>query len=187
MKNEISRLKREHENFRKLLNLLETQLDLFHRGEQPDYQLMADILHYMTRYPDCFHHPREDVIFSYLMERDPLAAQTVEELARQHRVIAESGARLHENLQSVIVGALTSRQTIEAPGLLYVTYYRTHMDKEESDLFVLAEKLLCDDDWKNINDRTLSAPDPIFGTSIEERYCAVCSHITQADDSDRGS
>ena len=88
MGNVISKLRTEHVNFRKLLDLLEVQLDLFHRGESPDYQLMTDILDYMTHYPDVFHHPKEDVIFSRLLERDSSIAQSVEELARQHHVIA---------------------------------------------------------------------------------------------------
>ncbi|MBZ0132909.1 MAG: hemerythrin domain-containing protein [Rhodocyclaceae bacterium] len=187
MKNEIARLRMEHGNFRKLLDLLEAQLYLFHKGEQPDYSLMTDILHYMTHYPDGFHHPKEDVIFSYLLERDPGAAPSVEELARQHHVIAESGARLHENLQSVIAGTMMPRKMVEAPGLQYVTYYRTHMDTEESDLFLLAERLLRDDDWKKINDKVLSESDPMFGASIEERYCAVYNHIAQANDGGRAS
>jgi len=102
-------------------------------------------------------------------------------------VIAESGARLHENLQSVIAGTMMPRKMVEAPGLQYVTYYRTHMDTEESDLFLLAERLLRDDDWKKINDKVLSESDPMFGASIEERYCAVYNHIAQADDGSRAS
>jgi hemerythrin-like domain-containing protein len=179
MANEIAKLRKEHVNFRKLLDLLEKQLDLFHVGETPDYPLMTDILHYMTQYPDHFHHPKEDVIFARLAERDSRVVQKVEDLARQHHVIAESGARIHENLESVLNGALMPRRMVEAPGLLYVTYYRSHMDKEESDLFVLAEKLLGDDDWKKIDAKMMSHPDPIFGQDIEERYRAVFRHIEQ--------
>ena len=180
MANEITELRKEHVNFRKLLDLLEKQLDYFHIGETPDYPLMTDILHYMTQYPDHFHHPKEDVIFGRLAKCDSRVAQSVEGLARQHHVIAESGARIHDNLQSVLNGAVMPRRMIEAPGLLYVTYYRTHMDQEESELFVLADKLLGDDDWKKINGEMRSHPDPIFGHDIEERYRAVYRHIVQA-------
>lgn len=187
MATEIARLENEHVNFRKLLDLLEAQLDLFHRAEPPDYQLMTDILHYMTHYPDLFHHPKEDVIFSRLVERDSSLAQSVEELARQHHVIAQSGARLHENLESAITGVLMPRQMIEAPGLLYVTYYRTHMDTEENSLFVSAKLVLREDDWKKIAAETLSKPDPIFGKGIEERYRTVYQLIAQADGDDCAS
>lgn len=79
------------------------------------------------------------------------------------------------------------RQMVEAPGLLYVTYYRTHMDKEENDLFILAEQLLRDDDWKKIRARTRSKPDPIFGKGIEERYRTVYRHIAPTVGDDRGT
>jgi hemerythrin-like domain-containing protein len=96
----------------------------------------------------------------------------------------ESGARLHENLENVLNGALMPRRMIEVPGLLYVSYYRSHMDKEESGLFIVAETLLRDDDWDKINTETMSRPDPMFGAGSEQRYRAVYRHITQTVDDD---
>lgn len=187
MSSEIRRLREEHRRFRTLLDLLEKQLNLFHFGEAPDYALLTDALHYMIDYPDRFHHPKEDVIFGRLVEREPRVAQAVQELARQHRAIAESGARLHENLESVLSGAVMPRRMIEAPGLMYVTYYRSHMDKEETELFALAEALLQDDDWRRIDAAALSRPDPMFGANIEERYRSVLRHVTPAADRERVS
>ena len=64
MTNDIDKLQSEHTDFAKLLDLLEAQIGLFHRGEQPDYNLMLDIFYYMTHYPDRFHHPKEDLAFA---------------------------------------------------------------------------------------------------------------------------
>ena len=58
----------EHVNFAKLLNLLEAELDLFHEGDSPNYELMLDIMFYMTHYPDVLHHPREDLAFAKIKE-----------------------------------------------------------------------------------------------------------------------
>ena len=171
MANEITRLREEHVHFRKLLDLLEKQLNFFHVGETPDYSLLTDVLHYMINYPDRFHHPTEDVIFAHLVESDSRIVQRVDELARQHHAIAESGARLHENLESVLNGALMPRRMIEVPGLLYVTYYRSHMDKEESDLFIVAETLLRDADWDKINARD----DVPYGSHVRRGYRATIS------------
>lgn len=179
MAHEIAKLREEHANFRKLLDELESQLNLFHRGETPDYQLMTDILDYMTHYPDHFHHPKEDVIFSRLAGYDTSAVRSAEELARQHRVIADSGASLRENLERALRGSLLPRDVIETPGLMYVTYYRAHMQKEENDLFGVAENILSADEWKKINVETQSQPDPIFGKGIDERYRMVYRHIAQ--------
>jgi hemerythrin-like domain-containing protein len=178
MASEIMRLREEHVRFRKLLDLLEQQLNLFHAGDTPDYALLTDVLHYMINYPDRYHHPREDVIFAHLGRRDARIGQQVDELARQHHAIAESGARLHENLEGVLSGAVMPRRMIEAPGLMYVTYYRSHMDKEEADLFRVAETLLRGEDWDRIDAQTPSGADPIFGGTTDERYASVLRRVT---------
>ncbi len=179
MVNEISKLRKEHVNFKKLLDLLDAQLDIMHRGETPDYQLMTDILYYMTQYSDLFHHPKEEAIFSLLVERDSNVAQNVAELTRQHHMLAESGAHFHEKLENVINDEIMQLEKIEAPGHLYITMLRDHMDEEEKSLFVLAEQRLNDDDWKKIKIRKRSKPDPIFGTGVEKRYRLVCRQLAQ--------
>ena len=54
----------EHEYFSRLLGLLHKQLDVFHGGERPNYELMLDIVGYLRDYSDVSHHPREDVAFA---------------------------------------------------------------------------------------------------------------------------
>ncbi len=190
MANEIFKLRKEHVNSRKLLDILDAQLDLLHRGENPNYQLMADILYYMTQYSDLIHHPREEAIFSLLVVRDSSLVQDVAEITRQHHTIGESGAHFYEKLESIINSdnEIRQLQEIEAPGRLYVTTLRAHMDKEEQSLFVMAEQLLTDDDWKKIETETLSKPDPIFcealddriiSEAIEDRYHLVCDQLVR--------
>jgi len=190
MANEIFKLRKEHVNSRKLLDILDAQLDLLHRGEDPDYQLMTDILYYMTQYSDLIHHPREEAIFSLLLERNSSAEQDVAEITRQHHTIGDSGACLYEKLENIInaESEIMQLQEIVAPGRLYVTTLRAHMDKEEQSLFVMAEQLLNDDDWKKIETETLSKPDPIFcealddriiSEAIEDRYHLVCDQLVR--------
>ena len=64
----------EHVNFARLLDLLETQVAAFHRGERPNYHLMGDIVSYLRSFADCIHHPREDAAFARLAEREPASA-----------------------------------------------------------------------------------------------------------------
>jgi len=61
----------EHIYFRRLLELLQNELDRFHRGERPNYELMLDIVAYLRDYSDQYHHPREDVAFARLAQRCP--------------------------------------------------------------------------------------------------------------------
>lgn len=176
----IDRLLREHTDFAKLLDLLEAQIGLFHHGERPDYDLLFDIFYYMTHFPDRFHHPKEDRAFAILAERDLNAKAAVEELARQHRVIAESGSRFLDNLNAALAGAMLKREAVETPGLEYVAFYRNHMKMEECELFPLARTLLRDDDWIGIGTATDSINDPLFGPQIDVRYRTIHRQIARA-------
>ena len=184
MVNEILKLRKEHLNFKKMLNLLEEQLDLLHKGEEPDYQIMADILCYMIEYSDVSHHPREEVIFSYLVERDSTAKKDVAEITMQHHTIGKAGSDFHKKLEHIINGEseIIQLKEIEAPGRTYVTILRSHMEKEEQGLFVMAEKLFNDDDWKRIKSNMLiSISDPIFGKDVEARFSFLCDQLSQTD------
>ena len=110
MTTDIDKPQKEHAEFAKLLGLLEAQIALFHLGEQPDYELMLDIFYYMTSYPDRFHHLKEDLAFARLAERDPDTRATVDELARLHRVIAQSASRFVDSLDAALAGATTGKK-----------------------------------------------------------------------------
>jgi hemerythrin-like domain-containing protein len=75
----------EHLNFVTLLGLLEAELDRFSRGKAPDYELMLDIMFYMTHYPDVLHHPKEDLAFARIGARSPAARSLVDALAGNTR------------------------------------------------------------------------------------------------------
>ena len=48
----IEQLSREHRNLEKLLDVLEHELDVFDRGERPDYEVIRAIISYFGVYPE---------------------------------------------------------------------------------------------------------------------------------------
>ena len=64
----------DHVNFGRLLSMLESELDLVHEGGSPDYEMMLDIMYYMTHYSDAVHHPKEDLLFARIRARDETVA-----------------------------------------------------------------------------------------------------------------
>lgn len=181
---EIFKLRKEHVNFKKLLGLLDAQLDLLHKGDEPDYQLMTDIMYYMTEYSDTTHHPKEEAIFSVLLERDSTAKEYIAEITGQHHTIGESGANFHETLENILNGepVIMPLQDLENPGRTYVANLRAHMDKEDRNLFVRAEQLLNEEDWKKIDAMIQHhKSDPLFGTHIEERFSSLCNQLGQME------
>src|SRR5450631_4339814 len=77
----------EHMRFAWLLDFLQQQMNAFHAGRHPNYELMRDAVYYLQHYAGRFHHPREDVAFARLAERDPDARLAISRLLQEHRVI----------------------------------------------------------------------------------------------------
>jgi len=170
----------EHANFATLLDLLEGQLDLFHKGAPPDYELMLDIMFYMTHYPDVLHHPKEDLAFARIKERETSAGPIVDQLTEQHARLKRSGDALVVALDDIVNGSITLRDHVEAPGRDYIAAFRSHMQMEETAILPLAAKLLHDGDWAGIGAAMLQIDDPLFGKSSEPRYAALRRKIARA-------
>jgi hemerythrin-like domain-containing protein len=56
-------LRGDHRNMALLLDLLDAQIDRLSASEEPDYDLVRDIMLYMTEYPGVVHHPMEDIVY----------------------------------------------------------------------------------------------------------------------------
>ena len=167
----------DHVNFARLLDLLEKQLAAFHAGEQPDYALMLDVVFYLRHYPDRSHHPREDVAFARLVERDPGMQLQLARRLQEHRVIAAAGEELLNILHDVVEGALIERHTVEAAAATYLVYYRHHLAAEEQEVIPRAAQLLTPSDWAAVAAAPASA-DPLFGKDFEARYRELRRQIT---------
>ncbi len=170
---------RDHANFAVLLDLLERQLDLFHAGESPDYDLMSDIMFYMTHYTDLIHHPREDLAFARIREREPGVETVVDELSAQHSELKHAGNALIRALEDIVNGSITSRAGLEIPARAYVETFRDHMRREETALLPLATSLLRPRDWSAIDAEIRHIEDPLFGQNGEERYAALRAQISR--------
>lgn len=177
-------LAHEHRRFAALLDFVEAQVALFRRGERPDYELLQDVFFYLTSYPDRFHHPREDRVFATIAERAPAARAHVEELARQHRQIAECGAQFRACLEAVLGGAILPLEAIERPARDYVALYRRHMALEERTVFPLGRVHVRAEEWAHINAAMKPEDDPLFGELVDERYRALLRQITRAAECD---
>ncbi|BAL26978.1 hemerythrin domain-containing protein [Azoarcus sp. KH32C] len=179
MSEHIARWHVEHANYYKLLDLLESLIETFIRSERPDYDLMSDIVYYMTQYPDRFHHPREDVAFRRLLARDPGIAPVIDELANQHRGISASSEALSADLRAAAEGAMMARATLQSDVRNYLALLRYHMDVEEREIFPRLAVLLDDEDWFLVDSAIHFAADPIFDDVVQERFKTLHHRIAR--------
>lgn len=160
----------EHADFRRLLALLQRQVDVFHTGERPNYELMLDIISYLREFADRFHHPREDAAFACLAQRFPEMKPDLARLSQEHRVIAQAGEMLLKHLNAILAGAIVPRSEIEVAAATYLAYYGNHIAREEEDVLTRAAKELTPADWKAVMDAAPGGHDPVFSDKPEARY-----------------
>lgn len=140
----------EHMYFRRLLALLQQEMDCFASGEQPHLQLMLDILAYLREWGDRSHHPREDEAFRRIVAKRPERQLPIARLMQEHRVIAHAGEQLENLLNEVQAGAILERAQVEMAAATYLVYYGNHIGREEADILPLAATLLTDADWQAV-------------------------------------
>lgn len=160
----------EHDNFTRLLNVIDAQFARFHDGARPDYELILDVMHYMTHYPDRYHHPREDCAYAAVLDYAPHLRETTARLADQHVRIARCGDQLVEDLQAIIDGTIMPRANVEADATAYTRLLREHMHDELTQIYPAVAQHLTPADWLIIDARIYFVDDPMFGERVEARY-----------------
>jgi len=170
----------EHAYFGKLLRLLQREVDVFHTGQRPNYELMLDIISYLRDFSDRFHHPREDVAFARMAKRDPGFELCFARLRQEHGVIAHAGETLRGLLSAILDGALIERAEVEMAAAMYLVYYGNHIAREEEDVVGRAAQLLSEEDWAAVRAAVPAQRDPLFGETPDQRYRALRHLIASA-------
>ena len=175
----LQQLARDHDNMRRLLDLLDSELAQVQEGDVADFELMRDIMVYMTRYPDHTHHPIEDLMFRRWIEYDESARSLASTLGREHRGLAEKGEALADILAHVVDGAMVSREEIETRARDYGEFLRYHMNVEDERAFPGAGGALRDEDWAGIESAFAEHEDPVFGPIVHDEFRDLFERITR--------
>lgn len=169
----------EHKYQIRLLRVLERQVGLLNRRQTPDYEQMYGVMRYMTQYPDRFHHPKEDLLFEKVVQRDPSAKAKVDELLRAHKDIIAKGARLLQAIDRCRKQpANADTHTLRKAAHAYIGTLRRHIDIEHLHLFPLAEKALQPKDWIEVDRRMRPILDPVFGGAVADEFRSL--HAAEA-------
>lgn len=180
----LDRLQEDHRNFARLLDVLENQLAIFERGEQPDYDVLTAIAGYFTGFPDRCHHPKEDLILGRLRERYPAAADVIGDLAAEHHTIDTLASDFRDAVQNVLNEVEIART--EFGGILrhFIDEQRRHMKIEQDRFFPVALEVMTPDDWSELETMAGNERDALFDAEITDEFDALRTRILrwQAED-----
>lgn len=173
----IELLHKEHRDIEKLLLVLEEELGVFGRGERPDYEIIQGIISYFQDYPDCCHHPKEDMIFEKLKARDPVVAASIGDLEAEHLGEARRLQRVADAIRKIVSNRDVSRQTFENVMRDFIVHQRQHLIMEERILFPAAIGRLYPGDWTEIDLKWNREKDSMFNVAMEEKCHSLRDRI----------
>jgi hemerythrin-like domain-containing protein len=173
----LDHLQIDHRNMRQLLRILEEEIEAYNSRGSGDFDLMKQILEYTLHYPNLIHHPREEMLFRRLVERDPASKGLVGDLTKDHEELARLTHRFAAALHNVAHDVELPRALFIKVADEYITRSREHMDSEEHDFFPRLVAVFRDEDWEDFNGPATRGHDPLFGTSIETHYKALHQRI----------
>jgi hemerythrin-like domain-containing protein len=177
----IELLSREHRNLEKLLDILEHELEIFGRGDRPDYEVIRAVVSYFEVYPELYHHPQEDLVFAKLKMRDPAAARKIGDLAGEHKKGAERLRHVAETVDAILTDREMLRQTVDTIIRDFIDQERHHILMEDRYFFPAALKALKPQDWTDIASSLTGRKDPVFSDVAEEGFDRLREHIQRIE------
>ncbi|RNC71341.1 MAG: cation-binding protein [Desulfuromonadales bacterium] len=145
MKQDITQaLVEEHRLILRMLALLERNAARTAKGTYTNYRFYEEAVDFIRSYADRFHHAKEeDVLFEALVtngmprENSPVAAMLMEHDRGRAYVRA-----MEEAARSARAGDTAQNAVIADNAQGYLTMLREHIDKEDTILYPLAERVI---------------------------------------------
>jgi hemerythrin-like domain-containing protein len=173
----IDQLRRDHRNMRLLLDMVEEETNAWRESRVPDFDLLRMIAEYTLHYPELIHHPKEDLLFEWLVRRDPGAKPVIGDLVGEHRRLAELTRRFAAAMSNAAHDVELPREWLDSLTGEYLLANRLHMQTEEEHLLPRAMAMLKEEDWAAIDERLTHADDPVFGEKVAKAYLHLHERI----------
>lgn len=144
------------------------------RAAPTDFKPWRAMLLYIDEFPERLHHVKEtEVLFERLRRRAPLAAPVLDRLDREH----ERGEAAIRDLQHALLAyeliGPSRRAEFSTALERYAGFYFEHMRTEEREVLPLAEQVLSEQDWLEIDAAFRSNRDPLTGHAPDAVYAEL--------------
>ena len=169
----------EHQALAAMLNSLLLMLAQDRRDKRlPDFASLRAMLFYLDEFPEQRHHRKEtELLFPKLRARTPLARELLDRLDQDHQRGEARIRELEHRLLAFEMMGESRRAAFEDAAERYVDFYLTHMALEERDVLPLAERVLTENDWADIDAAFRANRDPLTGCQPETEYEQLFTRI----------
>ncbi|WP_454908536.1 hemerythrin domain-containing protein [Variovorax gossypii] len=148
------------------------------KGTLPDFAALRAMLFYVDEFPEKRHHRKEtDLLFPKLRARTPMSRELMDRLDSDHAW----GERRIRNVEHALLAfemlGEPRREAFENAVNDYVDFYLNHMALEEREILPLAERVLTESDWRDLDEAFSQNRDPLTGHVADLEYNALFTRI----------
>ena len=169
----------EHQALAAMLRSLSMLLAEHRRkGVPPDFGVLRAMLLYVDEFPEKLHHTKEsELLFPMLRARSAEAAEVLDKLDHDHAQGEKAIRDLEHDLLACEVLGGDRAASFEKSVNRYVDFYLAHMGIEESQVLPLAERVLTEADWAELDAAFMKNRDPLTGHAPDDVYRPLFSRI----------
>jgi hemerythrin-like domain-containing protein len=137
----------EHKLILRMIALVEKNTALLESGKFRNWQFYLDAVDFIRNYADRFHHAKEeDVLFIELVKNGmPEKQSPIEAMLMEHDQGRAHVRAMEEAAQKALEGEAGQAAIIALHAKGYTSLLRGHIEKEDSILYPLAERVLSED------------------------------------------
>jgi len=151
------------------------------QGTLPDFAALRAMLFYVDEFPEKRHHRKEtELLFPKLRARTPLSRELLDRLDDDHA----RGERRIRNVEHALLAfemmGESRRKAFEQAVEHYVDFYLAHMAMEEREILPLAERVLTEEDWTDLDKAFGANHDALAGCEPDAEYAALFTRIVNA-------
>ena len=161
----LQTIKDEHAALAAMLQSLLLMLDRG-PGDEPErfFDVLRAMLFYIDEFPERLHHPKEsDLLFPRVVRLAPQTMEAVTQLEKDH---AHSEAAVRELQHLLLAWELVGESrhaAFDGAVRRYAAAYLAHMKLEENAILPVAQAVLSDADWAELDAAFANNRDPLTG------------------------
>ena len=183
----INQLITDHKNLTRLLNILDDQVKAFmlnSNDEENDFSVLLETLDYLNAYPQKWHHPAEDLILNFLLEKDlnKEDKDSIKTILKQHQVLEKETKKLEELFLSITNDAIIPMRRISEQFFSYLDLQREHIETENHLVFPIMEQNITESEWQSLQGKLSNTlKDPLFQTRIKSEYNILYRYLDNSN------
>jgi len=176
-------LRDDHAGLSRVLREIDAQQSALRSTPEAARPVLVEAMRYILVYQHSVHHPREDLLFARIRDREPMLYRNMHRLVMEHRIGQERAEALARDLARATPAQLRGKAGVRIAKQLqdYVRHTRGHMRREETVFYAGAARVLRASDWSAI----VAGPTPRDPAGdllrLAQRYPRLAARLAQPE------